>query len=404
MRAALLWILLSCTSGLLFASSAEAVRLGHSDDFEDGTTQGWRTGSANPNPPTWSPDAGPAGAGDGFLRVRGNGSDAAGGSLVAFNTAQWSGDYVSARVGELRVDLRNLGAADLTIRLLIEGPGGGFHSQEAAHLRAGSGWRSVTFPLDETSLTGGFDIQATLSDVTKIRILHAPTSAGSEVSEGVLGVDNIGAHSGEGCAASSDASGLCKAICGALACDRDGPEQACSRLVARYQQRTGSLPACLDADRDGVEDALDNCPALPNAEQHDADEDGLGDVCDNCPDDPNPGQEDTFGTAGVGDVCDCPCFTTDDAVAIAMDPSCDAFCFESPPVGLGLTGIQCSITRPDFSVVLAEFTDFGGEPLCQRNLPLPEESVVVVGLGESQVIACQDYVFDAADETGLQCQ
>jgi hypothetical protein len=86
------------------------------------------------------------------------------------------------------------------------------------------------------------------------------------------------------------------------------------------------------------------------------------------------------------------------------DPSCDAFCFESPPIGLKLTGIQCSIDRPDYSVVVAEFTDFGGEPLCQLNLPPPDESVVIVGLGESQVAACQDYVFDAADETGLQCQ
>lgn len=35
-----------------------------------------------------------------------------------------------------------------------------------------------------------------------------------------------------------------------------------------------------DADGDGVPDALDNCPAVPNAGQQDADGDGTGDVCE----------------------------------------------------------------------------------------------------------------------------
>jgi hypothetical protein len=395
---------LSLIGALSFASEANAIDLAQSDDFQDGSTQGWGTGSANPNPPTWSPDGGPEGAGDGFLRVSGNGSGASGGNLIAFNTAQWTGDYVAALVGELKADLSNLGGSDLAIRLLIEGPGGGFHSLAAAELRHGSGWQSFAFPLDEASLTGGFDLAATLAAVTKLRILHAPTSDGAEAIDGVLGVDNISAHSGEGCDEASEARNSCRIFCEVLECDRERRGAACARHRARYEAQTGELPPCIDADRDGVEDTLDNCPAAPNAGQDDADSDGHGDVCDNCPDDPNPGQADTFGTPGVGDVCDCPCFTTADLVPIATDPGCDAFCFESPRIGLGLTGIQCSTTRPDYSAVLEEFTDFGGEPLCQLNLPPPDASVVVVGLNESQLAMCQDSVFEAADETGLQCQ
>lgn len=72
----------------------------------------------------------------------------------------------------------------------------------------------------------------------------------------------------------------------------------------------------LDSDGDGIDDLLDNCPAVPNADQADADQDGRGDVCeddrdgdgvvdddDNCPDTPNTDQADTDGD-GIGDACE----------------------------------------------------------------------------------------------------
>src|SRR5262252_10913050 len=34
-----------------------------------------------------------------------------------------------------------------------------------------------------------------------------------------------------------------------------------------------------DADRDGVPDAVDNCPSVPNTDQADADGNGVGDAC-----------------------------------------------------------------------------------------------------------------------------
>lgn len=58
-----------------------------------------------------------------------------------------------------------------------------------------------------------------------------------------------------------------------------------------------------DEDKDGVPDAKDNCPKLPNADQKDSDADGVGDACDNCLNTSNADQKDTDGD-GVGDVCD----------------------------------------------------------------------------------------------------
>lgn len=71
-----------------------------------------------------------------------------------------------------------------------------------------------------------------------------------------------------------------------------------------------------DADNDGVPDASDNCPAVPNPGQANNDGDSQGDVCDpdddndtvadgpdNCPTAANAGQADS-DSDGIGDACD----------------------------------------------------------------------------------------------------
>ncbi|MHB8633942.1 MAG: thrombospondin type 3 repeat-containing protein [Thermoplasmatota archaeon] len=81
-----------------------------------------------------------------------------------------------------------------------------------------------------------------------------------------------------------------------------------------------------DRDQDGIPDAQDNCPSVPNPEQADLDADGIGDACDvdmdgdgindklaagdspltlldNCPTVPNPDQRDA-NHDGVGDACE----------------------------------------------------------------------------------------------------
>jgi hypothetical protein len=64
-----------------------------------------------------------------------------------------------------------------------------------------------------------------------------------------------------------------------------------------------------DTDGDGIADALDNCPGVPNPAQADVDGDNIGDACDNCVAITNPTQADA-DVDGIGDDCD-NCTDTD---------------------------------------------------------------------------------------------
>jgi len=90
------------------------------------------------------------------------------------------------------------------------------------------------------------------------------------------------------------ARALCQAYCEVLDCDASAPgasPNACARVSRNFARRTGGagLPCDRpDADRDGIQDVLDNCPTALNADQADRDQDGVGDVCDGCPESFDP--------------------------------------------------------------------------------------------------------------------
>jgi len=62
------------------------------------------------------------------------------------------------------------------------------------------------------------------------------------------------------------------------------PISVCWDLVANEECPTPPPP---DSDGDGVPDAIDNCPTIPNANQVDSDGDGIGDACDAFPNIPS---------------------------------------------------------------------------------------------------------------------
>jgi hypothetical protein len=186
----------------LGATPARAVVPGQTDDFEIGTTQGWvggpLAGNPNPNPPINVSSGGPGGADDNYLLVRSTGIGTSGSKLVAFNGAQWTGDYLAAGIGAIRMHVSNLGTTDLTLRLILVRA----QDVQAQCTVAGvvidaddDGWHLVEFPLTDANLNGLSDFNTVMSSVTELDLVYAPSEiTHRRDSPGIaaeLGVDNV---------------------------------------------------------------------------------------------------------------------------------------------------------------------------------------------------------------------
>jgi hypothetical protein len=173
--------------------NAGAVTIGQLDEF-DVDVSGWRVsgGGMSVNGPAVVSTGGPDDPGDPYLRYATD-SVNTGGRFLIINSAQWSGDYLSAGVTGLSAMARNEGDIELHMRLLLEGPGGAFLSPDATILPVGGDWQSVFFPLSEVIPTGGAtNLSSTLSSVNQIRILHNPNASfPGPMVNAAMGIDNI---------------------------------------------------------------------------------------------------------------------------------------------------------------------------------------------------------------------
>jgi hypothetical protein len=175
------------------AGPASAVAVGLLDNFQDGSTQSWGSGAAHPSPPVNVAGGGPAGAADNYLLITATGLTAPGGKLVAINPAQWSGDYFSAGVDSIVMDVRNFGSSELSLRLaFFDALGAVVVTTPAVSLSSGSTWTHAAFSLDPALLSG--DAASVLANVVSLRLFHSSTAAypGQNISA-VLGLDNISA-------------------------------------------------------------------------------------------------------------------------------------------------------------------------------------------------------------------
>jgi hypothetical protein len=193
-------------TALLLASSSVYAIPTVPDDFEDGTTQDWVVGSpTHPAPPLNVPTGGPAGDGDAFLQLTAHGGVGAGSRLSVLNFSQWTGDYLTAGITGIAMDVNNFGPDDVVLRLLvvnfpdIPGPPTDFAwTLASVFLPAESGWLSVEFDFSAANLFAPVGtIAGALGDVNELRLFHNPDPAfgGPEVGappvNAVLGIDNI---------------------------------------------------------------------------------------------------------------------------------------------------------------------------------------------------------------------
>ena len=173
------------------------------------------------------------------------------------------------------------------------------------------------FPVLTSAGSGSTIVQGTLNSTAsttyKLEFFSNPSCDASGFGEGetFIGVTTVTTN-GSGDASFTAIFSTTAPVGDWITATATDPSNNTSEFSACVVQ-VGSNP---DVDGDGVPNANDNCPGVPNPGQADSDGDGVGDACegdgdddgviddlDNCPNTPNPGQEDT-DSDGVGDACD----------------------------------------------------------------------------------------------------
>ena len=172
-----------------FAGQLNGATVGQVTDFETD-----RDGWLHPRNSAFQTTIVPDGGGN-VLSVTSSGTTGVGSRLLVPNlSAAWVGDYTAAGVTGIRMDIRNTNLLTLSMRVAVDGAGGRWVSTTPVVLTTGQSGNFV-FALDAGSMTsaGGANLNATLSSLTQIRVLHnagAPSYLGDQVA-GSFTLDNI---------------------------------------------------------------------------------------------------------------------------------------------------------------------------------------------------------------------
>jgi hypothetical protein len=174
--------------------TTSALTLGQIDNFADGTAQNWGTGTT---PASNISDGGPGGSGDNYLQYTSSGLGGANSRMIVFNSSQWQGNYNSAGITEIAMDLNNFSSQTLSMRIaFFVNSSTGFVTTTPFSLAANSGWQHAVFALTAAdfatigspgsfnTLLSNFTGQLRILDANSLSLLGDPVAA-------TLGIDNV---------------------------------------------------------------------------------------------------------------------------------------------------------------------------------------------------------------------
>jgi hypothetical protein len=184
-------------------STSHGITLGQVDTFEDSTSQGWSTIITGP-PPT----GGPGGSSDHYLSVFAAISSGSG-RLETFNQSQWTGNYLTAGVTMVELDLRYHVAGPFNDPLLymriainedrtspVSAINTGYCSTTAFALPFDGLWHHVSFSLSPADMTAVGTPQPLTVDLANVVDFHiissfSPSTFGDFETNHDFDVDNI---------------------------------------------------------------------------------------------------------------------------------------------------------------------------------------------------------------------
>ena len=158
------------------------------DDFES-SLDNWTVGNSSvaANQISRPTDGGPNGVGEAYFSyvTTGNANGAGSRMIVLSRNAQWSGDFIEQGIVAIKMDVRAI-TGNLTLRIgLSDEPTTSVGTQMVTTtpvvVTAGSGWQSVTIPIqpsDFTVIAGGTGLspEQVLTSVYEMRILSNTTT------------------------------------------------------------------------------------------------------------------------------------------------------------------------------------------------------------------------------------
>ncbi len=199
----LVWAVAAPATMLLTPSAGPAqVTAGQIDTFEGGTSgslMNWSQGINAPQGSLVVATGGPAGAADHFMQITADSTSLGGNRLTAFNRVQWLGNYNTAGITAIEMDLNALTAASpLSMRIAFKSgtstisPG---YVSNPFTLPNDGQWHHAVFPLDAadfTAINSPTAFGTFMSSPAEFRVIQssAPSLNGNAI-DAVVGVDNI---------------------------------------------------------------------------------------------------------------------------------------------------------------------------------------------------------------------